>query len=169
MTRHSWSRRRCWQPDCTRPVNGWQSMFCDAHDAATQLPLIPAVPPTPSYHGIPKLTPEGRAHVATEAAIERVDAAAPQDWKEEAAEAIYQVCAHKPLFTPDDIWLAGLLKPPEPRAFGPAMRRAVVEGWCKSTGQFTCSVIPSQHRNPIRVYESLIFNGAGAVDAEVGT
>lgn len=102
------------------------------------------------------------AQKATDAAIERVDAAAVPDWKEEAAVVIRRVCEQRRYLTPDDVWLNGLSKPREPRAFGPAMMRAVKAGWCRPTGEFRCSVIPSQHRNPIRVYESLIYGATPA-------
>lgn len=94
--------------------------------------------------------------LATEEAIERVDAAAPAAWKDEALDAVRTLARGGGRFTTDDVWDAlaylGVAKPREPRALGPVMRRAEREGTVRWTGTFAES--RRRHRTPVRIWEA---------------
>jgi hypothetical protein len=92
----------------------------------------------------------------TDEAIAKVDAGTPELWREAALAAVEKVCRTKRFFTPDDVWSIGLEKPPNPRALGPVMLRASKLNWCRQTGAFVRSTVPTQHQNPIREWESLL-------------
>lgn len=89
-------------------------------------------------------------------AIKLVDRGADPEWKAAALWTVFHLCLTRPTFTPDDVWAVGLGKPREPRALGPVMLRASREGWCRKTGRVVESQIPTQHRNIIAEWESLI-------------
>lgn len=102
---------------------------------------------------------------AQDEGIARVDENADDDWKARALAAVEKVCRKKVTFTPDDIW-EYIEKPPPgtaPQALGPVMQRARGLGWCIPTGQFVPSNIPSQHKNPIREWKSLLVPEEGTL------
>jgi hypothetical protein len=101
----------------------------------------------------------GEARRRRDEAIRRVDDAADPEWKAAAAWAVYYVCLTESLFTPDDVWASGLPKPREPRALGPVMLRAVKGGLCRKTGRVVPSQSPTQHRNYLNEWESLVYQG----------
>lgn len=85
------------------------------------------------------------------------------DWNAEVDRAVLRVCYRQALFTTDDVW-AELVATTEaathePRAMGPAMRRAEIAGWCKPTSDFWLSRRPERHRAPMRVWASLRHEG----------
>src|SRR3990167_2215984 len=94
-----------------------------------------------------------------DAALEAVEAGAPIGWSFHALRVVERIARARERFTPDDIWEAGLDKPPEPRALGPVMIRAVKDGICERLDEWMPSQIPTQHKTPIRVYRSLLFGG----------
>jgi hypothetical protein len=105
------------------------------------------------------------AQEATDEAIARVDERAQDEWKEAALKAVEKVCRLKATFTPDDIW-EYVDRPPmgmAPQALGPVMQRARGLKWCIPTGQFVPSTIPSQHKNPIREWKSLLVPEEGTL------
>lgn len=110
----------------------------------------------------PSLLDAGRA--ARDAALERVEGGTSMTWARWADEAVRYVARRQQFFCSDDLWLAGLDKPREPRAMGPVMLRAVKAGICRRTEMTRSSKIPSQHAQPIRVYESLIYSPSPASD-----
>lgn len=96
-----------------------------------------------------------------DAAIAQADAHAPEAWKERAFATVEAVAGKLPYFAADDIWNEGLEKPHEPRALGAVLIRAVKAGICEPTETWQHSRMPSQHRQPIRVYRSLLADGNG--------
>ncbi|MEU9058980.1 hypothetical protein AB0D13_08925 [Streptomyces sp. NPDC048430] len=88
-----------------------------------------------------------------DAAIAQVDANADADWKRYALGFVAEVSADLDEFTTDDLWDAGLIKPHEPRALGPVMRRAAKRGLIATTGDFR----KSRYRNcaPLPVWASV--------------
>ena len=77
------------------------------------------------------------------AAIAQVDANADAEWKAYALGFIAELSGRVDEFTTDDLWDAGLIKPREPRALGPVMRRAAKRGLISTTGEFR----KSRYRN----------------------
>ncbi|MFD6970578.1 hypothetical protein [Streptomyces sp. NPDC059949] len=74
-----------------------------------------------------------------DAAIAQVDANADSAWKSYALGFIAELSGRLDQFTTDDLWDAGLIKPREPRALGPVMRRAAKRGLIATTGEFRAS------------------------------
>ena len=95
-----------------------------------------------------------RDAAAREEAIERVDAHADDEWKALALNTAEKVARGMASFTSDDLWLAGLPTPREPRALGPVMREIVKLGWAEVTDEYRPSV--RRHSTPLRVYRSLL-------------
>jgi hypothetical protein len=94
-------------------------------------------------------------------AIERVDRAAPVDWKAKAVEAVRLVCVGSVggEFSTDDVWekLAAMQveDPPEHRAMAGVMAQAKAAGWCEmKVGSFVQSRIPRAHRRNTQVWIS---------------
>ena len=95
-------------------------------------------------------------------AIDRVDGAAPPEWKYYAYRVLRALCAIKvPYgFTTDDLYFAiqdaGYPPdPPEPRAYGPLMKRAESEGLIAPTDEFRLTERAKAHRRPKRVWRVL--------------
>ncbi|MFJ7590154.1 hypothetical protein ACIQZO_22760 [Streptomyces sp. NPDC097617] len=72
-------------------------------------------------------------------AVAQVDANADGEWKAYALGFIAELSGRMAQFTTDDLWDAGLIKPREPRALGPVMRRAAKRGLIATTGEFRAS------------------------------
>lgn len=97
-----------------------------------------------------------------EIAIARADAAAKEQWKEDALAAVY-ICAelHKE-FTTTTVWFwlskdHNFKMPAEPRAMGPVIRRAHKLGWIEPTDRFVNTNRASRHRAPVRIWRSLTY------------
>ena len=90
------------------------------------------------------------ATLALEAALARVEANAPQDWKNAATAVLARLAATGKPFTTDDVW-AALPHPPEPRALGALMRKASIAGQIRRVG-WRESVRPECHRRPVAVW-----------------
>lgn len=86
-----------------------------------------------------------------DAAIERVSTAL-DDWLDDALSVIRALCARGGAFTSDDVWGALTIKPPEPRALGGAMKRAVAEGLIRKTGEYRQSRQRTNHARPVAVW-----------------
>ena len=73
-----------------------------------------------------------RSAVADElqASLDLVEANTDDDWKEEALQAIHQVCRQKPDFICDDIWATGLRSTHNDKALGPVLMAAKKLGYC---------------------------------------
>ncbi|MFF0481086.1 hypothetical protein [Streptomyces sp. NPDC004435] len=79
------------------------------------------------------------ARTRRDAAIAQVDANADDGWKRYALGFVAELSGRMPEFTTDDLWDAGLIKPREPRALGPVMRRAAKRGLIRTTGEYRAS------------------------------
>jgi hypothetical protein len=93
------------------------------------------------------------AQKTRDAAIAQVDANADDEWKRYALGFVAEVSGVLDDFTTDDLWDLGLIKPREPRALGPVMRRAAKRGLIATTGEFR----KSRYRNcaPLPVWSSV--------------
>lgn len=92
--------------------------------------------------------------------MEQVDRAADPDWKEAAYRAITEIARRQDTLTSDDVWFAlidaGEPTPDEPRALGPLMRSAMTSKVIVPTGDYAESRRAVAHRNPKRVWRSLL-------------
>ena len=98
---------------------------------------------------------------ARDDAIARVDQAADPYWKQCAALALEYVAQRRDLFTTDAIWHVLAHYYPdasthEPRAMGAVMLGAKRAGLIESTDRFVPSLRGVNHRQPTRVWRSLI-------------
>ncbi|MBK3601004.1 hypothetical protein JHN50_04325 [Streptomyces sp. MBT98] len=93
------------------------------------------------------------AEKSRDAAIAQADANAHDQWKRYALDFVAEVSTVLDDFTTDDLWDLGLIKPNEPRALGPVMRRAAKRGLIATTGEFR----KSRYRNcaPLPVWASV--------------
>lgn len=92
------------------------------------------------------------ARKSRDAAIDQVDVNADDGWKRYALGFIAELSGQLEEFTTDDLWDAGLIKPREPRALGPVMRRAAKRGLISATGEYR----KSRYRNcaPLPVWSA---------------
>lgn len=94
-------------------------------------------------------------------AIEHADYATNPLWRDRALDAVLAVAKSHREFTTDLVWLelskTDGMSTPEPRAMGPIMITAVKRGWCRPTDRFKPTDRPAAHRNPKRVYVSLLY------------
>lgn len=82
---------------------------------------------------------------------------AEPSWNETAYEAVRFLALRMEEFTTDDVWALGLVQPREPRALGAVMSRAVKARLIERTNRVLESARPECHRNPKRVWRSLLF------------
>lgn len=94
---------------------------------------------------------------ARDEAIGRVERHADAAWKAEALEAVKGTASRNAFLTSDDVWQRLTTRPHEPRAMGAIMRHAVTLGWIAPTERFIPTLKASQHRQPIRVWKSLLI------------
>lgn len=91
-----------------------------------------------------------------DAALERVERNADEEWKALALSAIKRTCEALPEFHVDDVWEVGELpRTREDRALGPQMRKAAGLSWCVKTDRVRPSV--RSHMSGKPVWRSLIF------------
>lgn len=90
-------------------------------------------------------------------AIGQAMAHADDEWKAQARALIERLARERPWFTSDDVWLAGLPTPHEPRALG-----GVFQSMSGSIVEPTDRVVQSvrRHAAKITVWRSLIYRGA---------
>jgi len=101
-------------------------------------------------------TYEDAIDAITNAAVNRADEHADEEWKRRADEALRQIATALPILTPDDLWDV-IERPREPRASGAVFRRAIKAGWIEPTGRLVKSRNHLQHGNKISEYRSLIY------------
>tara|TARA_B110000495_G_C22764484_1_gene447556 strand:+ start:168 stop:710 length:543 start_codon:yes stop_codon:yes gene_type:complete len=91
-------------------------------------------------------------------AIDQVEEAANQTWKDTATRAVKWRAKLGINFTSDQIWadIEGHVQPPrEPRAMGAIMRKAVRDGLIVSTPNTVTSTKASNHKRPVRVWSPI--------------
>jgi hypothetical protein len=91
-------------------------------------------------------------------AMAAVDAAAPEEWKDTATLWLIDYLHGHEEFFSDDVWAAGLPEPPEARAFGPIVRRAIRAGHIVATEQTRPRT--RGHATPAVVYRSTLYRRA---------
>lgn len=99
----------------------------------------------------------GAATLQREAAIDRVEANADSEWADRALDAVRAVARRKATFIVDEVWQELGEEPKEPRAMGAVIRRAASEGVIVATPKYEPSERVTAHRNPRRVWQSLIL------------
>ena len=95
-------------------------------------------------------------------AIDRVERHADSDWKRHVLDVIWGLAAFRPELTSDDVWrlLDDDLGTHEPRALGAMLKKAAAEGWVTATDTYRPSERAACHARPVRVWRSLIYQGA---------
>jgi hypothetical protein len=91
--------------------------------------------------------------------IAKADANVDKAWALVALKAVSWLAMTQEEFTADDVWGILATDPAfthEPRALGGVMRRAVSCGYIESTDRYILSSRPECHRNPKRVWKSLL-------------
>lgn len=98
---------------------------------------------------------------ARDDAINRVAANVEWDWAAHALEAVWRTAIELESFIVDEVWsrIPECKGPHEPRAMGAVMRRARDNRWIEATDQYRASDRVTAHRNPRRVWRSLLFEG----------
>lgn len=86
-----------------------------------------------------------RAVEARDEAMQRVEDAAPDEWKDAADATVLKLARTGLPFTTDGVWNLMPVKPPEPRALGPVMKRAADAGHIRATGRYVKSSEVSCH------------------------
>lgn len=100
-----------------------------------------------------------RLEDATTAAVDLAYAGAPPGWADRALLVVERLAREHFRFTTDSVW-DHIEAPPEPRALGGVMRRAVAAGWIQQTDAFEKSMRGERHRAPMRVWQSLVVRGS---------
>lgn len=99
------------------------------------------------------------ASQALDEALKRVDANADDEWKSIALRAVGWLAMTQERFTTDDVWAVLIDRKEathEPRALGPIMLRARKLGYIIGTPDYVLSERPECHRNPKKVWLSLL-------------
>lgn len=96
------------------------------------------------------------------AALDTVEEHANGAWLDFAWHVVQEVARANETFIVDAVWEAGLGKPPEARAIGVVILRAVREGLIEPTDEYRPSAQPGCHKVPRRVWRSLTYARAGA-------
>lgn len=100
------------------------------------------------------------AWAARDEAVRRVALNAPQDWKDAALKAVFEIANTWESFTTDDVvdFLERVEAPQthELRALGAIMQSAQREGWISPTDRFRATKRKSRHAAPVRIWRSLI-------------
>jgi hypothetical protein len=93
-------------------------------------------------------------------AIEQVEQNAAPSWKLHCEAAIRWLAKTRPEFTTDDVWELMHQRmnpmPHEPRALGAMMTNAAKAGLIAPTDRYIPSARPVCHRNPKRIWKSLL-------------
>lgn len=103
---------------------------------------------------------------ARDEALTRVDANADDDWKATALRAVGWLAMTQDRFTTDDVWAVLVDRKEathEPRALGPIMLRARKLGYITGTTEYVLSMRPECHRNPKKVWRSLLSDTSTGV------
>lgn len=97
---------------------------------------------------------------ARDEALVRAERNADAEWKAAALDAVRRTALESAYFTADDVWQKLTARPHEPRAMGAIMRQASLLEWIAPTDTFRPTAKISQHRQPIRVWKSLLHGEA---------
>lgn len=93
--------------------------------------------------------------------MDRAERAADPAWWAATMQALIDVAREKQYFHSDDIVLRrrerGAVSTHEPRAMGPLMRQAHSDMVCSPTDRWTPSAQSANHRRPVRVWRSMIY------------
>lgn len=89
------------------------------------------------------------ATAARDEAMQAVDETTSETWKVYADEFIHNYSKHHLYVHVDDLWEAGLEKPPSPRALGPRMLAASRAGWIRKTDRVRPSVRSHMTGKPV--------------------
>lgn len=113
----------------------------------------------PSGDSMERPDPEGGERGKRDG-MDRADTHAPQEWKWYAYQVLLRLCRRVPDLTTDDLYFAIQDEgyppdPPEPRAFGPLMKRAASNGLIAQTDEFRKSDRAKAHRRPKQVWRVL--------------
>ena len=95
-------------------------------------------------------------------AIAQVAAGADVRFMALALDAVKRCAESTPEFTTDACVLLCAMTAKEPRAWGAVMTRAQRDGIVERTDRTRESDNPTNHRRPMRVWRSLVFQGGGA-------
>jgi hypothetical protein len=97
------------------------------------------------------------------AAISRVEINADPEWMQAALKAVHTLAVSRDTFTTDDVWdaLSNVkCTTHEPRAMGAVMRHAAREGTIEASPNYRTSQRVECHGRPVRVWTSLLRQGA---------
>lgn len=97
-------------------------------------------------------------------AMDAVDAAHPDRLRAQWLDVIHAVCQKFALFTTDDVVRVGisrgLAEPREGRVFGPWMKAASAQGWCRKTDKTSTTERVKLHRGICQIWASNIAQDA---------
>lgn len=99
---------------------------------------------------------ERQGDAARDEGIARAERGAPAGWVEDAAIVIKKLARKYAFVSSDCVWAMGLERPSEPRALGPAFKIAQKLGYVVPTPTCILTLQVSGHRNPMRVWRSLL-------------
>jgi len=94
------------------------------------------------------------ARAERDIALQRVGDAAGLEWRDQAHEWLRGYLEHHPELFPDTALRDGP-EPPEKRAWGVVVRRAIRDGWIVPTGEFRART--RGHCTPGPVYRSTLY------------
>lgn len=99
------------------------------------------------------------AQEARDAAIDRVEANADEEFFNTALDAVMGLAISQAQFTTDDLveCLRDIPAPREPRVFGAVMRTAARHGWVEASDRYGASNRRKSHARPKRIWLSLLF------------
>ena len=102
--------------------------------------------------------PRGEVDALTEA-LDRVASGTEREWANAVLQIIHRTAETTAEFTTDAIWSQVTWRPRdlEERAMGPLMIQARKEGWIASTERYIRTERSEGHRNPKRVWRSLLL------------
>lgn len=106
----------------------------------------------------PDLLSYAEAEAARDAGMTTAETSAGETWQTYAVRFIRNYARANPTVFVDDLWEAGLERPPQPKALGPAVRAAARTGIIEKTGDYR----PSRSSNllPKPVWRSLVHEGS---------
>lgn len=117
------------------------------HDAAVA--AFGLCPRCDTLLGVPSSPALGQA--AADEAIDRVGAAAPEDWTAHARSVLRELARAGGEITTDELW-ARLPSPPEPRAMGAVIRWGQQQGLISDSGRSRPSRRSECHGRPVAIW-----------------
>ena len=115
----------------------------------------------PGMFDVPATAPMESVIQARDAAIERSEANASDEFNKAALDAVWWSASRHESFISDEVWaeMPDYIATHDNRAMGPAIKKAQSLGWIKPTDSFRTSARPHCHGNPRRIWRSLIYKG----------